>query len=461
MTRKSIVTANTHASKKIIRPKGNVAGRKTDLGFEIAKLVLEKSYRNGKRLIYVNEQFWTYQAGVWRTTGDREVERKILRAVENVKLTRDIAPIVKQVLELIKPMRAVGGDPFHEQKYAHPVINCRNGEVHLLDDGTIKFRDHHPQSYFDHQIEVDFNPNAKCALYSRALLDIFDGSKSMRRHWHELSGYALQESREFALVLVLYGSGGNGKTMLVRTLAQLLGVLLIYAGRVDQLAKDPRAIAHFPGKRIFVDGDVAGDTVLPDGMLKKISEEKILTGERKYHDKREVECRVVPFLLCNNIPVLSDLSPGTLRRLQVIPFNRSFLGPAQDVHLFPRIWEEEMSGVLNCMLKGFQRLQLRGRFDIPGMVQDATKKWVTNASLLQRFIEDCCIVSADEKVWGNDLYRVFGQFVKDEGTRVVPERARFYADLVHRGFGQKKGRHGQRFVGIGLKANFSIGGEKR
>ena len=153
----------------------------------------------------------------------------------------------------------------------------------------------------------------------------------MRRHWHELTGYIVQSSREFAIVLVLYGKGRNGKTLLKNVVIGLLGSKLVYAAPVAELKSDKWATGHLAGKRIFVDDDVDKGSVLPDGILKTISERKAITGQRKYQDKFEIDCVVVPVLLCNNIPILRDMRAGMLHRFQVIPFDHTFVGRAADV----------------------------------------------------------------------------------------------------------------------------------
>jgi hypothetical protein len=91
---------------------------------------------------------------------------------------------------------------------------------------------------------------------------------------------------------------------------------------------------------------------VPDGILKTISEAKEVTGEYKYKSPFNFTVRTVPVLLCNNIPSLADLSHGMLRRLQVIPFDRTFTGDDKDSGLFDRIWADELPGVLNRALRG-------------------------------------------------------------------------------------------------------------
>jgi len=74
--------------------------------------------------------------------------------------------------------------------------------------------------------------------------------------------------------------------------------------------------------------------------LKKLSEEKELTGEKKFCDPFNFVSRAMPIMLCNNIPSLSDLSDGMTRRLMVFKFERKFRGAKQDKGLF--LWRDNL-----------------------------------------------------------------------------------------------------------------------
>ena len=129
---------------------------------------------------------------------------------------------------------------------------------------------------------------------------------------------------------------------------------------------------------LLVDDDVRSGIKLPDGELKKLSEGKVQTGERKHGPTFNFTVLTVPILLCNNVPSLSDLSQGMLRRLMVIPFNRTFSEKEMDRDLFPEIWASELPGVLNHAIAGLQRVMKRGwRFKPPTPVREAKERWLT------------------------------------------------------------------------------------
>src|SRR6185312_13289346 len=86
--------------------------------------------------------------------------------------------------------------------------------------------------------------------------------------------------------------------------------------------------------------------------------------------------RVIPVLLCNSVPYLTDLSYGMMRRLQVVPCKRTFKDQSDDKDLFDRIASTELPGVLNRAIEGWQRLHRRRGFKLPRDVIEAGQQWL-------------------------------------------------------------------------------------
>ena len=315
------------------------------------------------------------------------------------------------------------------------------------------FGDIRANSYLTHCLDIDYDPHAQSPLYDQALEGIFKKAKSpeaMIRHWHELVGYIIQPQRNHAVVLILFGAGRNGKTKLIQTVTRLLGEDLVYAGRIEELENDRFSLGSLAGKLLFVDDDVRAGIKLPDGALKKISEAKAVTGERKFKDKFTFIARVVPVLLCNNVPSLPDLSHGMTRRLQVLPFQRKFTNKNADQTLFDRIWATEMSGVLNRAIEGWQRLQHRRQFKLPPDVRSANKDWLIQANPLEGFISEECKLDPAASCLMADLYAAFGLWCKESGITRPQQRPTVKRNLMHRGFTFKHSNRGQKVCGIRL-----------
>ena len=177
-----------------------------------------------------------------------------------------------------------------------------------------------------------------------------------------------------------------------------------------------------------------------------------MTGEYKYKSPFNFTVRTVPVLLCNNIPSLADLSHGMLRRLQVIPFDRTFTGDDKDATLFDRIWANELPGVLNRALRGYRRLLERNSsFKIPDAVQKATTAWLGHANPLPAFIEERCVKGVSERCWMQGLYAAYTTWAQQAGYTLIQSQQSFRRNLEHLGFKSSRGNRGQRVSGIALR----------
>jgi putative DNA primase/helicase len=166
----------------------------------------------------------------------------------------------------------------------------------------------------------------------------------------------------------------------------------------------------------FIDDDVDSRTRLPDGQLKRLSEAKTVTGENKFGPSFTFTVHTVPILLCNNPPSLADLSKGMLRRLVVVPFDRTFAEDEEDRHLFPRIWASELPGILNHFLAGLRRVIQRGwHLAPPKAVKAAKEEWLKAANPLSTFIDACCV--QEGTCWLDDLYKALRHGPRRQGLR--------------------------------------------
>jgi P4 family phage/plasmid primase-like protien len=265
-----------------------------------------------------------------------------------------------------------------------------------------------------------------------------------------LVGYIIQPRRHLPIVPILFGRGDNGKTKLMHTLMQLLGPALVHAQRVEDLDKSRFAMGSLFGKFLFVDDDVRTEARLPDGILKTISEGKQVTGELKFGPVFNFVVRAVPVLLCNNIPSLADLSYGMLRRLMVIPFDRTFTDIDKDPDLFDRILANELPGVLNRALEGYRRLQIRGAFKLPSAVKNATARWLQHANPLPAFIEACCVKAPDAECRLSDFYSSYADWARQMGYTLAQTQQTVSLNLEHLGFAPMTTSGGTAFVGLKL-----------
>jgi putative DNA primase/helicase len=405
-------------------------------------------------------QFWSYDGKRWRVLPRPSLERMVLEVIRGLppRGGQGTAGLLKQVTTLLAAGQAVDDDRLRFLGEPPPVINCANGELWIAEDGRFELRPHSARSYLRHCLEVPYDPAARCPLYDAAVAQIFGAAPDradMVRHWHELTGYIIQPRRPVPLVVIGQGGGANGKSSLMRTVARLLGSELVSATSVQAL--DQRfAAGALLGKLLLLDDDVRKGVRLPDDWLKRLSEAKPLTGERKFGPQFNFVSLAVPVLLCNDPPSLADLSGGMVRRLMVVPFGRTFAEAEQDRTLFQRIWADEMGGILNRALAGLGRVIARGwRLGRPASVARATAAWLAGANPLPAFLEERC--EREGACLVRELYEAYTAWARENGITRAQQRLSFRRNLENLGYAVGHSNRGAKVSGLRLRAGWGPG----
>ena len=426
-----------------------------DPGEQLAQTVLDRHFGGGAHLRHEKDgQFWRWNGKHWEAIDDRFLQRLILDTAKTLPTKAHTRALVHEAFALLGMLQSSEDDLLHINDDPPPVINLRNGELWLRDDGTVDFRPHDRKTGMRYLLPVDYAPNAKCPEYDNALRQIFRDAENpgtVIGFMNELLGYLIQPRRHQPLIVIFYGRGNNGKTSFTELLRRLIGPGQIYSGRVDDLEKNQFSIGNLFGKLMFIDDDIKAGTKLPDGTLKKISEAKTLTGERKFKDPFEFKSRAFPILLCNNIPSLADLSYGMMRRLQVVPFARIFKEHETDRQLFERIAANELSGVLNRALAGWKRLQTKGRFTRSVDMANARKELLAHANPLQGFIDECCEKAQNVTIKLDEFYRHYKAWAEDNGYTMSQTKPTVRKNLEHMNFRIPRRAAGRVIVGLKIR----------
>lgn len=386
--------------------------------------LLRGEFESGRTLIRAEDgRYWQYNGQYWVPVNDDFIKGELIPYARKTVAASDgatnVSAIMTKVLNALPGRARRDGNPLHSQE-ARAVINCLNGELWFDNNGNAMLKPHRPESYLKHCLNVEYNPAATALMFDKAVLEIFSDNHDMVRHFIELAGYICQPWRKLPIIVLLYGHGSNGKSSLMGVAQKILGHKMIMSDRISKMEDNPFKIGGLDGKLLLLDDDVDEGSCLEDGFLKKISEEKLMTGQHKHKPLFEFFSRAVPVMLANNYPAIKDLSYGVQRRLLIIPFKRQFRKEEINPDLFDQIWAQEASGILNRFVEGFQRLRQRGRFLEPEACTTAKFEWLRRANILPTFIEECCEVGDGAVQALGVIYSAFRQYCEENGIRYIP-----------------------------------------
>lgn len=439
-----------------------------DFGRRLAEETLKTQFHSSEHLImHTNAQFWYYCGTHWLPVIKEFVGKKCTAQLDKIRqIEKDIPAkentLVSDAVAIMGRLCSDSEDKLRLRQKPFPVINCLNGELWLdkVDQGIVSLKPHNPKSYLIMLTNVKYDPEAICPMYDKALLETFKNfpdRDDIIRHFHEFIGYILHPDKRPAHWWLLQGPGGDGKTTQMKIISALLGDAVV-PDSIERFRSgayaDSHATSDLVGKLLVYDDDLNKNTCLPDGTLKKLSEDGELTANPKGYQpfKFAKVCTVV--MCCNGLPKTKDVSRGFRRRAMVIPFDRGFTPGEMIPTLADDIIQRELSGVLNHAIQGLIRLRQRGHFLEPDSCIRAKEQWLNAANSVAGFLKDCIDNTGNSKdrITLPALYQQFLTYCDDMNYTRIPPKSEFASTIEELGLTfTKQSTHSKKYVGVRLK----------
>ena len=150
--------------------------------------------------------------------GKRDAEKPSPREewVAYVRYCENQRPI-KNMMEAAERSVPVEQSDFDKEPL---LLNCVNGVVDLKSGELIK---HSPEQRFLKVCKVSYDPTKKCPMFEAFLTKIFDGDEGVIKYIRSLFGYFCSGSVTERVLPIFYGSGANGKGVLINVIRRVLG----------------------------------------------------------------------------------------------------------------------------------------------------------------------------------------------------------------------------------------------
>ena len=379
-----------------------------DFASQGIKDFISEFYPNG--LVYVNNTFLTYADGYWSKLSERsDLLYRVTQFLSPSAKTKDI----NELLKMLKYTCVVKNTDFKPK----PNYVCfLNG---VLDMSKFKLIPHNPHYYLQSGRKVAWDENAKSPTFEKYLDDIFrddDDRQEKIQFVIEWLGLCLIPDTSYEKFVVCVGEGGNGKSVLLKLMPELVGLENVYSAPIERLG-NRRALAELDGKLLLTSSEINENTVMDDGILKQIVSGDTIEAERKY----ENPFMFVPYtrimLATNHLPKLQDVTHAFFRRLVMLKFNRNFTADEMDLELSSKL-RAELSGIFAMAVNGLRSLQIRGQFIIPSSSETASEHYREDSDTIRMFADDALLPDDTNKgVRPASLYDLYRKYCNTYGFK--------------------------------------------
>lgn len=317
---------------------------------------------------------------------------------------------------------------------SYPVrwINFNNG---MLDVETMQLHPHDQKYNALNQIPypwIDKQPD-DASITVRYLTDLINDPDDLEM-FLQFCGYCMTRDTSQQAFMIIHGSGGTGKSVLLRLLSKAIGKRNICNIPLQAINSERFASAFLFGKLVNIYAD------LPSKDMAEVDALKTITGEDSV--RAEIKggavfsfypyCKLI--FSANKIPKSrDDKTDAYYRRMRILTVNRR----AKEIPDLEAKLEADIQSFIWLCIQALHRMYKAGKIIESDNSELEIAQLYADTDSVQAFLTDCEYTITGEirdRVNRADLYNEYEQYCKDEGRdQSIYSATGFYSNLRDKG----------------------------
>jgi putative DNA primase/helicase len=281
------------------------------------------------------------------------------------------------------------------------------------------------------------------------LHDVTKGDGELQRYLARMAGYALTGVTTEHALFFFYGTGANGKSVFLNTLAAVFGDYATNAPMdtfiETRSERHPTDLAGLRGARLVTSIEIEKGRRWAEAKIKSLTGGDKIAARFMRQDFFEYRPQFKLLIAGNHKPSIRDVDEAMRRRLHLVPFIVTIPRERRDRTLPERLLEER-GAILRWAIEGcleWQRTGLRP----PASVVSATEEYFESEDALGRWIEEACSTGPNKTAKTTELFTAWKNWAEQTGE-FVGSLKKFSQDLEARGFRKIPGARNAGFVGL-------------
>ncbi len=319
------------------------------------------------------------------------------------------------------------------------MLGTPSGTIDLR-SGTL--RTANPSDHITRSTSVAPSATADCPTWRKFLLETTSGNAELISFLQCWAGYCMTgENSEHALVFV-YGGGGNGKSVFLNAIADIMGDYAVTAAmdtfEASKSNRHPTDLAMLRGARLVTASETEEGRAWAEQRIKSITGGDPITARFMRQDFFTYKPQFKLTIVGNHMPVLHNVDDAARRRFNIVPF---LCKPEEPDPKLAEKLRAEYPAILRWMSDGCLLWQ-RDRLPRTKIVTDATAEYFAEQDLFQQWLDACCDVLMNNDARFDHVSRLYCSwkcFAEQAGERSGSAKS-FSQQMRRRGF--KSGRTG-------------------
>jgi putative DNA primase/helicase len=312
----------------------------------------------------------------------------------------------------------------------------------------------------DHMTKITaVTPGGDCPTWKAFLHKSLAGDVELIAFVQRMLGYSLTgDTREQALFF-LYGQGGNGKGVLLNTVAGILAdyaktaPMATFTDSANASDRHPTDLAGLRGARFVMASETEKGRKWAEAKIKSLTGGDPIAARFMGRDFFEYVPQFKLVIAGNHKPRLGTVDEAIRRRMNMIPFTIQIPAAERDAALPDRL-KAEWGGILQWMVEGCMAWQ-QGGLKPPAAVRTATDEYLSSQDALATWLDERCEQAIGAWASKTDLFSSWSGWANNARER-SGNASEFYEALTSKGFEEAKRQGVRGFRGVRVRSfNFT------
>jgi putative DNA primase/helicase len=309
--------------------------------------------------------------------------------------------------------------PTPEVSKGKVLINLLNGTFEISSIETI-LRPFNPSDFITYQLQFEYDPAAKAPIFQtyldRVLPDL-DSQKVLA----EYLGYIFikHDSKVLKLekVLLLYGTGANGKSVFFEVVSALLGSENLSNFTLPNLLSELGYYRAKIGNKLVNFASELNGKIGNNALFKQMVSGEAIEARLPYGHPFILSDYAKLIFNTNELPKDVEQNEAFFRRFLIVPFNVTIPKEERDSTLPTRIIESELAGVFNWTLEGLKRLLEQKQFTSSKAIEEAVQKYREESDTVFLFLAEYDYVISNNYTALSEIYGRYHGYCYSNGFR--------------------------------------------
>ena len=350
-------------------------------------IILKFARKNNWNLCKKNDSIFLYNGRHWECVEKAKFQVFLGKIAQKLGVEKNTAKYYLFKEDLFKQ--------FLSTAYLEPPSGNANKTLVNLENGTFEvsqtkqiLKDFKPKDFLVYQLNFPYSSKLQAKTWKKFLNEVLP-DKEKQIVLAEYLAYIFIKPSVLKLekILILYGSGANGKSVVFEVVSALLGHENISNYSLQKLtSENGYHRAKIGGKLLNYASELNGR--LETDVFKQLASGEPIEARLPYGE---------PFILreyskfifnCNTLPRDVEHTDAFFRRFMIIHFDITIPEEKQNKSLSKEIINNELSGVFNWVLEGLERLLKNKKFSNCMAVDKAKQLYENESDSVKSFLDE-------------------------------------------------------------------------